>query len=543
MAATQQDLDASNESYAVLKSRVKSVATELKERRVECRQLNMAVQEHTIIKERLETERDDFQMKNAKLEKCIDEKDEEITTLRTTVGEMRVDLKKKEKELSQKGTIGSKALEAYKKKAQASLANANARAATANQAREDAEIDATNARNEAESSLQKVKEAEAQRDAAMKESQEEIQVFLQKIDYLKLECEGLRSQLKESQAAVAMAEEEMRDASKSREEMLEEWTTKNEQLEKEKEICSSLEQDIAIERIKNKELEDEIFNLKEELENYASAAFMARQSEDKNQNNSESSKLVQSNDDKIESDGTIVMLQQELKVANEAIKDLKQALASTLENNANSPTIQNGPELPLQTSEYKTQPNRNSADETEATPLFFAFEKQAELNTARDEITRLAALLGDSESAKVEATDAMNEMRRKMEEAESRLRRYEKLAPASGRQKTATAMNSSFGRRGMTSMNNFYDSKNAMSTNNDSTVSLEYLKNIMLRYMNATSLNEKRALVPVIGAVLELTPDEQSLAMSNVERSANVTGVGVSLIENIQNKGINGLFG
>ena len=65
----------------------------------------------------------------------------------------------------------------------------------------------------------------------------------------------------------------------------------------------------------------------------------------------------------------------------------------------------------------------------------------------------------------------------------------------------------------------------------------------MLRYMNATSLNEKRALVPVIGAVLELTPDEQSLAMSNVERSANVTGVGVSLIENIQNKGINGLFG
>ena len=92
-------------------------------------------------------------------------------------------------------------------------------------------------------------------------------------------------------------------------------------------------------------------------------------------------------------------------------------------------------------------------------------------------------------------------------------------------------------------MNNFYDAKNALSTDNDSTVSLEYLKNIMLRYMNATSLNEKRALVPVIGAVLELTPDEQSLAMSNVERSANVTGVGVSLIENIQNKGINGLFG
>jgi hypothetical protein len=82
-----------------------------------------------------------------------------------------------------------------------------------------------------------------------------------------------------------------------------------------------------------------------------------------------------------------------------------------------------------------------------------------------------------------------------------------------------------------------------MSSQSDSTVSLEYLKNIMLRYMNANSLNEKRALVPVIGAVLELTPDEQKAAMMNVEKSANVTGVGVSLIENIQNKGLTGLFG
>lgn len=35
----------------------------------------------------------------------------------------------------------------------------------------------------------------------------------------------------------------------------------------------------------------------------------------------------------------------------------------------------------------------------------------------------------------------------------------------------------------------------------------------MPRYMNAMSFNEKKALIAVIGAVLELTVDEQAQAM------------------------------
>ena len=67
------------------------------------------------------------------------------------------------------------------------------------------------------------------------------------------------------------------------------------------------------------------------------------------------------------------------------------------------------------------------------TPLYYAMEKQAKFNLARDEINHLANLLGDAESSKMEACEAMEEMRQKMEEAEARLRRYEKKGSAAGR--------------------------------------------------------------------------------------------------------------
>ena len=50
-----------------------------------------------------------------------------------------------------------------------------------------------------------------------------------------------------------------------------------------------------------------------------------------------------------------------------------------------------------------------SSHGNESTPLFFAIEKQNELKTARDEINRLANMLGDAESAKQEAFDAMKD--------------------------------------------------------------------------------------------------------------------------------------
>jgi len=551
LSATQTDLEASKESFSTLKSRVKAVATELKDRRVECRTLNISVQELTVVKSIVEAERNDYQMRTAKIEKLAEEKDEEIANLRKEQSEMRVDLKKKEKKLSQKGNISGKAIDSYKKKAQASLANANARAATANQAREDAEIDTTNARNDAEVALKKAKEAEIEKDTAIAKAQEEVHIYLDQIEVLKVDCESTKKELCDTQIASAKATEEMNEVNKNRDEMLDEWTTKNDELENEAERALHLDQDFAIERIKNKELEDEVENLKEELENYASAAFMARQSDGANAG-TEKEATTEPQNEPTGSDGTIVMLQQDLKAANEAIRDLKEAFGIALSRNPGTiepKEIKDSIKLysPGSRSRPSSPQMPNNTDTTEATPLFFAFEKQAEINTARDEITRLAALLGDAESTKVEAMDAMDEMRKKTEEAESRLRRYEKLAPGSGRGSSALPTSQQYNnRRSHGSMPTFVEKNNGsamMSSQSDSTVSLEYLKNIMLRYMNANSLNEKRALVPVIGAVLELTPDEQIAAMANVEKSANVTGVGVSLIENIQNKGFTGLFG
>ena len=119
------------------------------------------------------------------------------------------------------------------------------------------------------------------------------------------------------------------------------------------------------------------------------------------------------------------------------------------------------------------------------TPLFYAMKKQAELTQARDEIARLANLVGDAESSKQEATDDMLAMKQLMEDAESRLQRHEQLQKRPDEQES---------------------------------VNLEYLKNIMLSYLNATSIQEKKALLPVIGTVLCLTQQEQITAAAQLDK-------------------------
>lgn len=561
LSEAQDKLATTNESYSTLKSRVKSVATELKERRTECRSLNTTVEELTLTKSTLESELNDYQIRLSKLEILLDEKNKEIESLLSNVADLQSQLKEKEKELSDKASVSEKALDSYKKKAQASLAHANARAAAANQAKEDAEIAATNAMNISATALKKAKDAEESRNAVIAKAHDEKTQFLAQMDEYKSLYENVREELSQVKENLKLAEEERSRASKSRDEALEDLSSNQKEVERQHAKCLSLEQDIQLQICKTQELEEEIRYLKEELDNYASAAFKARQAENA---------AHTQNDDKLstssvafspsETDGAIAMLQQELQIANDAIKELKEALGALLSQNPS--TIE--PKQIIQDLKIDGSPQRGSHlhsnhlshDETttESIPLFFAFEKQAELNTARDEITRLAALLGDAESAKVEAFEAMDEMRKKMEEAEARLRRYEKLAPASkprsGAPHSLSSVNNTIGNHrinGSSPLSASASSRQGGPTSvsqphNDSTVNLEYLKNIILRFMKATSLNEKRALVPVISAVLELTADEQESALQNLEKSANVTGVGVSLIENIQNKGFHGLF-
>mmetsp|Transcript_7808 Transcript_7808/g.14709 ORF Transcript_7808/g.14709 Transcript_7808/m.14709 type:complete len:1495 (+) Transcript_7808:333-4817(+) len=565
LSEAQQELATTNESYSTLKSRVKSVATELKERRTECRSLSTTVQELTLTKSTLESEVNDYQVRISKLEILMEDKNNKIESLHSNVTELRSVLKEKEKELAEKAIVSEKALDSYKKKAQSSLAHANARIAAANQAKEDAEIAATNAMTVSTTALNQAKEVEERSNAVMSKAQEKENHFLAQINEYRSLYENVKEELSQVKESLKIAEEERSRACNIRDDMFEELSSNQQEVERQQATCLDLEQELQLQRVKTQELEEELRYLKEELDSYASAAFKSRQTENVTQTQNKDNGPNNNNSNNVhfsssETDGAMVILQQELQVANDVIKELKEALGALLSQNPS--TIE--PKQIIQDLKMDGSPQRSSQlhtthlsrheTTTESTPLFFAFEKQAELNTARDEITRLAALLGDAESAKVEAFEAMDEMRKKMEEAEARLRRYEKLASATntrpGAPHSTSSMNIALGSRRITGPSSLSASASTRQVgpapvsqpHSDSTVNLEYLKNIILRFMKATSLNEKRALVPVISAVLELTVDEQESAVQNLEKSANVTGVGVSLIENIQNKGFHGLF-
>lgn len=547
MKKKESDLESSNEAYTTLKGRVKVVATELKDRRVECRNLNVSVQELSLSKSNLESENKDLSTKLATFEQISDVRGKEIENLQNTVTDLRHQVKSKEKELVEKGSVGDKALNAYKKKAQSLLAAANARAAAANQARDDAESDATNARAEAENAVKGAREAEEEKKQVVSESLKAVKNLEIQVDQLQREKEKLSMDLESAQAECLKAFDDVKESQIGRESLLDELNAKDEELEKEIEKKSGLEQDLAMARIKINDLEDEVVAMKLELEKASSAAFMARQKEAEAMNSTSYSLGIDSKQTGDQNDATIVMLQQELAVANDVIKDLKDSLGTIL---SQDPTTLEPEELIRKVNSFgeeNASSNEGNGTDTDSTPLFFALEKQAELNTARDEITRLAALLGDAESEKMEAYEAKEEMRKRMEEAEARLRRFEKLGPGNTNRATnGSTFNVSHGRRGMGAPLFSSSSVKGSSASSaaDSSVNLEYLKNIMLRYMNAMSLNEKKALIPVIGAVLELTHDEQTQAMNNIEKNAGIQGVGTTLIENVQNKGIvGGLFG
>lgn len=504
----------------------------------------MSVQDLSLSKSSLEAERNDLELKASRLGKTTYEQSEQIEILSKKVSDLESELSRREKDLTEKGHLGDKALNVYKKKAQASLANANARAAAANQAREDAEIDVANAMAEAENASAMAKAAEAEKEAAVLRATSDLQQYVDEIEELKLDRARVQKTLTSSKNLTEKLRQDAEELSKARDSILEEWNEKDRELEVEREKRSSIEQELALAKINNKALLDESKQLREDMENCASAAFMAQNSNLKEQALNQVSSTSNSGNGMSESDATIMMLRQELNEANDAIKNLKEELSSVLSQN---PSLSSSPKM-NSNAEWSSNGHSNGnhfsnqESSNNATPLFFAFEKQAELNTARDEITRLAALLGDAEADKSEAHDKMVEMHNKMEEAQAQLRRYEKLGPAS------VNTSSQYPIYGNGNWRNSHvvtgRETRALASHNDSTVNLEYLKNIMLRYLNAGSLNEKKTLIPVIAAVLELTPDEVSKASINIEKSAGISGVGTSLIENVQNKGfVGGFFG
>ena len=76
----------------------------------------------------------------------------------------------------------------------------------------------------------------------------------------------------------------------------------------------------------------------------------------------------------------------------------------------------------------------------------------------------------------------------------------------------------------------------SLPSGSNSQVNLEYLKNVMLSFLTADTLADRRKLVPVVATVLCLTPEEQIQAINSVEQNAGLTGVASSFWENVGSK-------
>ena len=177
------------------------------------------------------------------------------------------------------------------------------------------------------------------------------------------------------------------------------------------------------------------------------------------------------------------MLQRELQDANQAIRELKETLKATVEEQSHIEPARNGG-----SNHHHHDHHSDSNVNGGGMPLFYAMEKQAELTQARNEIARLAALVGNSEASKQEAIDEMDEMRRHLLDVKAQLDRQSRL-----------------------------------QSPQEERVNLEYLKNVILSFLNAKSQLEKKTLLPVIGTVLCLTPQEQQQAMHHLEKDGHLS--------------------
>lgn len=492
---------------------MKTVATELKERRVECRSLSVSVAQLTQTNEQLETQIVNLQYQILERDRTQTEQNKDVTKLRERMESLELELHKTESELKGRDAVGEKALASYKKKAQNALAVANARAAAANQAKEEAEMEAATARTMSEEAIQRARVAENAGNSALAEAKEYVQEMETEKGALEKELWKTKEALESTTAESEHLKNALDASQAAQDKLVEDIKQITHQREEERSRSNMLQQQLDENQQKLDLLYEEVETLREELRQ-AKAAVAASSSGDANEKESRptvwthhtrtSDELPNGHD----SEGTIAMLESELRDANRAIKELKDALKNAIaEQGSNG--YGNGMAAPSSAIHHHANsraPASSAPSGHESTPLFFAMEKQAELNTARDEINRLANLLGDAESSKMEAYEAMDEMRCRMEEAEARLNRQEKF-------------------EGTTKPSN------SLTHDADGNANLEYLKNIMLSYLNAKTLAEKKALVPVLAAVLCLTPEEQATAVKNLEESGSIQGVGMAVFE------------
>lgn len=463
-------MQASQDEYRTLKERAKGVASELKERRAECRTLSSEV-------ELLKSNNVSLQERIAQLEATGMDMDQSSQEVQEELKSLRASLKEKDKETEEaQASIalerkkGEEALASYKKKAQQSLAVANSRAASAVQSKEEAELEARAARSTADSAMQRAITAETNGKQALAEANryvDEMETEVAKYNGVKMAWEKASKELLE----VRSEKQQYQD---SNEKLKCELTSVSGRLEAEQATSSDLKRNLSDAQSRSNELYDEVERLRRDGKRLQEE--VRRLSETGKSEATTEQKVSVIPERNAEADATIALLKQELKDANHAIKDLKETLKATMEEKEGG-----GADGGMH---HNSNGRMNGNGSDAGMPLFYAMEKQAELTLARDEIARLANLLGDAESSKQEAVDSAQEMRRLMEDAQARLKRQEQLKQSPEQE----------------------------------SVSLEYLKNVMLSYLNAKTVMEKKALLPVIGTVLCLTPEEQRKAMEGLDK-------------------------
>lgn len=502
-----------------LKARVKAVAAELKERRVECRSLGSKATELSEANEQLETQLVNLQAQVSECEKSQTEKDKDVSQMRGRIEKLEENLRTTEQSLKEAGAIGEKALSAYKKKAQNALAVANARAASANQSKEEAEMEASRAKTLSDEAIERARVAEAAGNDALAEAKESVgKMERERADLEERLMEANRS-LDETREAASHAMHSLEASRLAQDKLIKDVRLISHEREEERARTRDLQRQLSESEQRLETLYEEVESLRDELSEAKAMASAASENGIDSRHFRTASEGAASTSD---AEGAIAMLEGELRDASRAIKELKEAL-----KNAIAEQGMNGHAHRLDASSFA--PRHPSTDSqtsgpagNESTPLFFAMEKQAELNTARDEINRLANLLGDAESAKMEAYEAMEDMQRQMEDAEARLHRYEKFGAA------AKPTNAEVGN---TQQLPSSPNGGALGRDADGSINLEYLKNIMLSYLNAKTLAEKKALLPVIGAVLCLTPQEQAIALKTLDESGGLEGAGMALFD------------
>uniref|UniRef100_A0A7S3LEU0 GRIP domain-containing protein n=1 Tax=Amphora coffeiformis TaxID=265554 RepID=A0A7S3LEU0_9STRA len=492
--AMSEELERIRREHKELQDRATNIATELKQRRAECSNLRSKVDELTENNEKMEhsIENLTLQLSNHNITKS--EKDGEMGRLRVELDQANAKISQLQTEMQTKEAAAEKALNDYKKKAQNSLAMANSRTASAVEAKEEAELEARAARSTADSAMDRAVKAEISSKEAVAEA---------------------KAYVAEMEKSTAKAKSDLAKATTD----METFSAKAEELQKELDALvgekNKLVTDLAHAQGRFEEEQGRCRSLKDECNRFKQQAHTAREEvgklrqqvrrlEQSKSDVEESSKQTHTHEHSMATerdDATISMLQRQLREANDVIEDLKAALNNAAETQ----------EANQHTESHESETNGSQG----SIPLFYAMEKQAELKTAQNEINRLANLLADVQSEKMEAIEAKEEMRQYMEDAQAKLQRYQKLSSTSPGEE----------QKGLEPM-----PKDSGATN------IEYLKNIMMRYLHAKTIAEKKALIPVIAAVLCLTPEEVQGAIKTLDESKSIGAVGNTLFESISGR-------